>query len=108
MDFPKSDKPLNVQDELKRLHEENARLKALLAQHGIVWEEPTTPDLVAVPQELAPVPSHFTIQDKIVLFRRLFRGREDVYPLVGVTPAIRKRGLPAMPGKQKSTQSLSN
>jgi superfamily II DNA or RNA helicase len=80
MDLPKSDQPLNIQDELKRLHEENARLKELLAQHGIDWEGPITPDLVTVPQGLAPVPSHFTIEDKIALFRRLFRGREDVYP----------------------------
>lgn len=78
--MPKNNLPLNVQDELKRLHEENARFKALLAQHGIAWEGPSTSDLVAVPQELAPVPAQFTIEDKIVLFRRLFRGREDVYP----------------------------
>jgi hypothetical protein len=80
MDLPKNDPFLKVQDELRRLHEENARLKALLAQHGIAWEGPITSDLAAVPQELAPAPSHFTIEDKIALFRRLFRGREDVYP----------------------------
>ena len=80
MDLPKNDRLLNVQDELRWLHEENARLKALLAQHGIPWEGSITSDLAALPQELAPAPSHFTIEDKIVLFRRLFRGREDVYP----------------------------
>jgi len=68
MDLPKNEPFLKVQDELRRLHEENARPKALLAQHGILWEGPITPDLVAVPQELAPVPSHFTIEDKIVPF----------------------------------------
>ena len=80
MDLPKNDHLLNVQDELRRLHEENTHLKALLAQHGIAWEGPITPDLAALPQELAPVPSHLTIEDKIVLFHQLFRGREDVYP----------------------------
>jgi len=78
--LPKSDQLLKVQNELKRLGEENARLKALLAQHGIAWDGPIAPDLVAVPKELAPVPPQFTIEDKIVLFRRLFRGREDVFP----------------------------
>lgn len=57
--MPKSDLPLNVQDELRQLHEENARLKALLAQHGIAWEGPITSDLAALPQELAPVPSPY-------------------------------------------------
>jgi len=40
MDLPKSDKGLNEQDELRRLREENTRLKELLTQNGIAWEEP--------------------------------------------------------------------
>jgi len=32
---------------------------------------------------------------------RVFRGSELVFSLVGVTPAYRRLGLPAMPGKQK-------
>jgi len=39
MDLPKNDKSLNEQDELRRLREENARLKELLTHHGIIWEE---------------------------------------------------------------------
>jgi uncharacterized protein YdcH (DUF465 family) len=35
MDLPKNDQLLNVQDELRRLHEENAHFKALLALHGM-------------------------------------------------------------------------
>lgn len=31
------------QDELRRLREENSRLKELLTQQGIAWEEPTIP-----------------------------------------------------------------
>jgi superfamily II DNA or RNA helicase len=68
------------QDELRRLREENARLKELLTRHGIAWEEPTIPEPVPAPTESAPAPAHFTTDDKIALFRRLFRGREDVYP----------------------------
>ena len=71
MDLPKSDKSLNEQDELRRLREENARLKDLLTRHGITWEVPTAS---------APTPTLFTTDEKIALFRRLFRGREDVYP----------------------------
>lgn len=76
----KSDKSLNVPDELQRLREENTRLKELLTQHGIAWEEPTIPEPVPAITESAPAPNHFTTDDKIALFRRLFRGREDVYP----------------------------
>ena len=65
-------------DELRRLREENARLRELLTQHGIAWEEPAIPEPVLT--ESAPIPTHFTTDDKIALFRRLFRGREDVYP----------------------------
>lgn len=80
--MPKSDKSQNEQDELCQLREENARLKKLLTQHGIAWEEPTIPESVPAPTESAPAPTptHFTTDDKIALFRRLFRGREDVYP----------------------------
>ncbi|MGE4344429.1 MAG: DEAD/DEAH box helicase family protein [Geoalkalibacter sp.] len=65
---------------MRRLREENARLKTLLTLHGIHWEEPNTPEPVPAPPEPAQVPAHFTTDDKIALFRRLFRGREDVYP----------------------------
>jgi hypothetical protein len=80
MALPKSDKSQNQRDELRRLREENTRLKELLTQHGIAWEEPTAAAPVPAPTESAPAPTHFTTDDKIVLFRRLFRGREDVYP----------------------------
>lgn len=78
--MPKSDKSLNEQDELRRLREENACLKELLTHHGIAWEEPAIPEPVPAPTESAPAQTHFTTDDKIALFRRLFRGREDVYP----------------------------
>ena len=85
MVLPKSDQWPNPhpQDELRRLREENTRLKALLSQHGIPWEEeePVPPESVPRLPESASIPPHFTTDDKIALFRRLFRGREDVYPL---------------------------
>jgi hypothetical protein len=37
------------QDELRQLREENARLKELLTQHGIAWEEPAISEPVLAP-----------------------------------------------------------
>jgi len=68
------------QDELRRLRDENALLKTLLTSHGIVWDEPVIPAPIPSPTEYAPPSTHFSTDDKIALFRRLFRGREDVYP----------------------------
>ncbi len=80
MDLPKNNQTWTEHDDLGRLREENARLKALLTRHGIAWKEPITPELIAATPQSAPDPAHFTTDDKIALFRRLFRGREDVYP----------------------------
>ncbi|MDR2173871.1 MAG: DEAD/DEAH box helicase family protein [Burkholderiales bacterium] len=63
-------------NELTALRAENARLTSLLDAHGIAWHlslEPTKP--------LSTEPSRFTTDEKIALFRRLFRGRTDVYPI---------------------------
>ncbi|MGH6894123.1 MAG: TOTE conflict system archaeo-eukaryotic primase domain-containing protein, partial [Dongiaceae bacterium] len=65
--------------ELERLRLENVRLVALLDAHGIDWQaqesEPDQPRLAEVK------PSRPSAIDKIALFRRLFRGRTDVYPI---------------------------
>jgi superfamily II DNA or RNA helicase len=53
--------------ECARLKEENRRLKSLL---GITQEKPN----VAIADSMSP-------EDKVALFRGLFRGREDVYPV---------------------------
>jgi superfamily II DNA or RNA helicase len=77
--LPKNDDNLK-QDELQRLREENARLKALLSSHGIVWEE--SPVAEQPPAQIEPPePVQLSTDEKIALFRRLFRGRTDVYPL---------------------------
>jgi superfamily II DNA or RNA helicase len=64
-------------DDLRALRVENARLISLLESHGIEWCLPPTP---ATPTP-EPEPSRFTTGEKIALFRHLFRGRADVYPL---------------------------
>ncbi len=53
--------------ELDRLRRENARLIALLKAHGVDWKPAET--------------SGFSTQQKVKLFRQLFRGREDLYAL---------------------------
>ena len=65
-----------AQDELAVLRSENARLTALLDAHGIAWHLPQEP----VPQPIAES-SRLTTEEKIALFRKLFRGRTDVYPI---------------------------
>lgn len=61
---------------------ENARLVALLEAHGIEWRIPpiSTQPLVST-LALEAEPSSLSTGDKITLFRRLFRGRTDVYPI---------------------------
>ena len=63
--------------ELAALQAENARLIALLESHGIQWRPPQPVGLVA----REPQPSKLSTAEKVALFRRLFRGRTDVYPI---------------------------
>ena len=62
-------------DELTRLRAENARLIALLGSHGIAWREPQP---LPLPVEAVVM---LTTTEKVALFRRLFQGRTDVYPV---------------------------
>jgi superfamily II DNA or RNA helicase len=68
------------------LQAENARLVALLESHGIAWRATpaaSQPVLTASVPEPAPAPPgpHLSTAEKVALFRRLFRGRTDVYPV---------------------------
>jgi len=66
-------------DGFRLLQEENFRLKALLKQHGISWEEDEGPieESCLPPLEKS---IHLSTDQKVALFRRLFRGRTDIYP----------------------------
>ncbi len=69
-----------LEEQLRQLKEDNARLKALLTSHGIAWEK--NPPLPAIqPPGPEPATPRFSSSEKVSLFRRLFRGRNDVYPL---------------------------
>jgi superfamily II DNA or RNA helicase len=63
--------------ELAALQAENARLVALLESHGIEWRMQSEP--VQASQEGKT--SRLSTSEKVALFRRLFRGRTDVYPI---------------------------
>lgn len=58
-----------MSDELSRLRAENARLRALLACHGIAADKP----------EPTPRKLILSLEEKLALFRSLFQGREDVF-----------------------------
>jgi hypothetical protein len=64
-------------DSVAALQAENARLIALLDAHGVEWRtrEPTGEHPPTLPSvRLSPA-------EKVALFRSLFRGRTDVYPV---------------------------
>ena len=63
-------------NEVATLKAENARLIALLEHHGIEWRQPDP--AATAPRRLEP--SQLSTAEKVALFRRLFRGRSDVYP----------------------------
>jgi hypothetical protein len=71
--------------EVRRLLEENARLRSLLIAHGIPIPEAAQPTLHppqasnSTPE--ARKPGIATAEQRIALFRSLFRGREDIYAI---------------------------
>ncbi len=73
---------------LLALQAENARLIALLESHGIEWRAPNFAVDVARESER----SRFSTAQKVALFRRLFRGRTDVYPIRWESKATGKAG----------------
>lgn len=79
---------MNQPDTLAALQAENARLIVLLEFHGIEWR--THPSTVIAARE--PEPSRLSIADKVALFRRLFRGRTDVYPIRWESKTTSKSG----------------
>ena len=74
--------PMIEREQLAALQTENARLLALLDGHGIEWRLPLEPPPIGpVLPAPEPAPSRFSTAEKVALFRRLFRGRTDVYPI---------------------------
>ena len=68
------------QDFVAQLHFENARLIALLDAHGIAWRLPPPVGSETV-TTTSPPETAFSTAEKVALFRKLFQGRSDVYPV---------------------------
>lgn len=91
------------------LQQENSHLKALLTTHGIDWEGKPAPVPEPPTQTPEPAGSQISATDKIALFRRLIRGRTDVYPLrwesakgrSGYAPACGNEWKPGLCHKSK-------
>lgn len=74
-------KDSHLKEELLRLREKNSRLQALLEHHGIDWQgKPENGSVAPVVQNDTTV-GNLSPADKVALFRSLFRGRTDVYPV---------------------------
>ncbi len=69
------------EEENSRLREENARLRRILAAHGIVLPQPPPGNPLPTEADVtaAPIDRDERARQRIALFRSLFRGREDVY-----------------------------
>src|SRR5579864_8053996 len=85
--------------EYTRLQEENARLRRLLSAHAVI-PLPESEEGVRT-QSAGPASRHSTVsgtsnpEQKVTLFRSLFRGREDVYAVRWERPDGRSGYLPA-------------
>lgn len=68
-------------DSLLALQAENASLIALLEAHGIDWRLPPEAAAPRTAPATKNEPQRLSIAEKVALFRKLFRGRSDVYPV---------------------------
>lgn len=83
---------MTERDSLAALQAENNRLVALLEQHGLEWRlAPQKPDFTTSTEEPAGL-VRYSVDAKVAMFRRLFRGRTDVYPVRWDSKASGKSG----------------
>ncbi len=73
------DRLRSAQEECERLQKENARLRTMLGIHELVRDSAMFPSSSTPEDTPEPARSLSTPEEKIALFRTLFRGREDVY-----------------------------
>ncbi|MEY2149997.1 MULTISPECIES: TOTE conflict system archaeo-eukaryotic primase domain-containing protein [Rhodanobacter] len=78
-------------DSMAALQTEITRLVSLLEANGIDWRLPSPPKPVrSIPPEVES--SSLGTMEKVALFRRLFRGRTDVYPVRWASKSTGKSG----------------
>jgi len=89
------------------LQQENDHLKKLLAAQNISWKaEKSTPESIVIIEKTV---HKYSTEEKIALFRRLFCGRTDVYPVrweskkggAGYSPACENEWRPGVCGKPR-------
>ena len=79
---------------LYKLEEENSRLKTLLSKHGISYEESKqepTP-VVSKSENKDSAMQRLSLQEKVKLFRSIFKGREDVFAKRWYSDVTKKSG----------------
>ena len=81
------------------LRAENARLVALLVSHGIERRKPAE-------VEVQPAASSLSTEQKVTLFRRLFLGRTDVYPVRWESKAGKTGYTPACANEWRAGRTL--
>ena len=86
-------------DDRSDLRAENARLVALLVSHGIEWRKPAEVDVPAAASALST-------DQKVTLFRRLFLGRTDVYPVRWESKAGKTGYAPACANEWRAGRTL--
>lgn len=97
------DKEAYAFQEIERLRRENAELRARLAISTAADAAPIIhagePELPILGEGLSAVDTQAPVQEKINLFRTLFRGREDVYATLWINEQAGKKGYkPACEG----------
>ncbi len=88
---------VNINAIVARLHElekENSRLKALLSKHGISYEEKMQDPITVVSksENKDSATQRLSLQEKVKLFRMLFKGREDVFAKRWYSDVSKKSG----------------
>ena len=79
---------------LHKLEEENSRLKTLLSKHGISYEESKqepTP-VVSKSENKDSAMQRLSLQEKVKLFRSIFKGSEDVFAKRWYSDVTKKSG----------------
>ena len=87
-------------DPSAELKAENARLVALLEANGIQWRVETQHE----PAISMPEPLRLSTGEKVALFRRLFRGRTDVYPIRWESKTTAKAGYSPARGLSRTIE----
>lgn len=77
---------------MNELEEENARLKSLLAKHHIPYEAVRHDGGGNISMSPVNKSVQFSLQEKVELFRSLFRGREDVFAKRWYSETTKKSG----------------